>query len=295
MNLSKLNKPELLEEARKLASEKERLIQKISDLEEALQVEKMEKNQLFAELENSKSKLKDLDREIKILERKLNRKPETARKLFRLPKFVQRVLGAILILAIAGAIATAVWLPGKVGEVSESITNSLVKHTKSDPLTGMVFTKHDGVILAMDAYQSEFPKEVYSAITQWAKPAGFDAVIVGRILTYEKPMLSGKYDLRVVARRLEQLGSKTAFALVDNPSELQLPAPFQVVSKGPIEIYRARQKAAGIIPMPKLLGTDLAVESKNLHIRIHEDGTATVKIDDFSLSVIEPIQKDPEH
>lgn len=96
------------------------------------------------------------------------------------------------------------------------------------------------------------------SIAKWAKKAGFSGILYGQVLKNDLDIIvlagNDKFDYTTVdinklADKFRELGCYSILALVDNPSNLNLPAPFRVTSKGALEFYEGRRKLAGFIPV----------------------------------------------
>lgn len=95
-------------------------------------------------------------------------------------------------------------------------------------------------------------------ISRWAKEAGYDGILYGKIMVNDLDtiVLAGndKYDYTTInvdklAWKFKDLGCYNILALVDNPSNIVLPAPFRLTSEGDLKFYESRRKLAGFIPV----------------------------------------------
>lgn len=241
--------------------------------------------------------LSQADREISELKKALN-KANRVRNTW-LPRWVTVPLGISVFLVVA-LFGYMVYTHGTnfvnaaLNKLESITTVTAAKVKKVDPLAGMTFTKQpNGVLMVMDAHQETIPSAVWVPVTNWAKNAGFDCVVMGRIHDYGKPMLSGRYDLRVLADRLDEMGVQRAIAVVDNPGEFEAPLPIRFCTTGPLEIFESSKKVAAFIPIPWKKGVKLT--AKNFEGFIDSGtGELNAKVDDFKMSVVRPVQNSPD-
>ncbi len=280
----------------------EELTTKHASVVKETNLKQIEINRLTNELDGASNEVNDLretikeaDDDIILLNAKLNGRgkhlPARRRFGFRLPRFITIPIAmAIFCIIVLGAVYTYNHGTGFLVNVYDNVATAIVKQTGStDPLKGMLFVREEqGMLLVMDAYQETMPPDVYEPMMKWAKAAGFDCLIVGRIHDYGAPMLSGKYDLRIIAGRLEDMGIRRAIAIVDNPAEFELPSPISVSTIGPLNIYKGSMKLASFIPIPLPWTTVVKVTARNFNGTV-DDGQFTAKIEGFKMSVVVPV------